>query len=81
MTGAESSGYALQGLRYAEPDVCAWLQDLTFSSTASESAPASSNAKRNAAIAVPTVIGGVAVIGAHGLCNKREEKDLSCRQS
>ena len=48
--------------------MCAQLQDFTISSTASESAPASSNTKRNAAIAAPTVIGGVAIIGAHGLC-------------
>ena len=43
----------------------AWLQTVTVASTSSESAQAQADAKkkRDVAIAVPTVIGGVAIIG------------------
>lgn len=45
--------------------VCAWLQNINIASTDSESAQASeAKKKRDIAIAVPTVIGGVVIIGA-----------------
>ena len=44
--------------------VCACLQNINIASTDAESAQTKAQKKRDIAIAVPTVIGGVAILGA-----------------